>query len=936
MSEALRWWFILLVAGGLQLPLCLALFRRLPDRGYSLSKPFGLLLLGFAFWFANSLRLLPNHAGAILFVLLLLAAVGALFAYRERDGMLAWGRANWRYIVAVEAVFALVFVTAAWLRSTVGNIQGTEQPMDLMFLNAVVEAEHFPPKDPWLSGHTVAYYYGGYLLIGLLSKLSGVVTSVGYNLGLATIASMAFVGAGGLVFNLVHMHEEALGRARAVMGGRLRAERVRATAVSSAGAAATFYDVLGVERDASGRRIRSAYRYMSRKLEQGGVGASVRIEQVEAAFATLSDPQRRAAYNRTLSPDGDGEARRPAAATDGAEASGGDADLTSSWRPAAFGLAGAVMLVLMGNLVFVLTYASAFDIIRSQSFFDWVNVNGLNANELRHAFYPAEFFEFFTASRIYPLDSPPNKDDTFRVITEFPMFSFILGDLHPHVMALPFVLLAVGLALSFYRSDEPLDIVFWLQRPLALVAGAVVIGALSFINTWDIATLTFVVAAAAFVSNFGRTRAITVDLFVQVVSFVVPLLIVAVLLYLPFYVSFTSQASGIAAVVTNDRITVAATRPLHLLLFWGPLFAVTLPFVALRLLAQRERVHRTLAAVAAAPAVAVVLGWALLFLFQSARGSDALGRGYEDIVSQISDRGVAWLTALALSAALTAALAALWLDATDDGADGRERRPVLFALGLIATALLLILGTEFFFVDDVFHARMNTVFKLYYQAWLLLAVGAGFALYYAAGEWRFELPRAVAYRRGWLALAGVVLAGAMLYPVGGSYNRTRPYDASGNLIETGGKLDGLAYADPDERAAWEYLRDAVKNQDAVLVEAVGNDYTYAGRVSMATGIPTVLGWKGHEDQWRGGNCKPCAGRFEAVGALYQTDDVMRMNQIFQEYGITHVYVGPLERSTYGEAGLAKFQALPVAYQSPGGIVTIYRVAGARLGEVSGE
>jgi uncharacterized membrane protein len=225
MSEALRWWFILLLVGGLQLPLCLALFRRLPDRGYSLSKPFGLLLLGFAFWFANSLRLLPNHAGAIFFVLLLLAGIGALFAYRERDALLAWGQANWRYIVAVEVVFALVFATAAWLRSTVGNIQGTEQPMDLMFLNAVVEAEHFPPKDPWLSGHTVAYYYGGYLLIGILSKLSGVVTSVGYNLGLATIASMAFAGAGGLVFNLVHMHEAALGRVRAAVATRPLASR---------------------------------------------------------------------------------------------------------------------------------------------------------------------------------------------------------------------------------------------------------------------------------------------------------------------------------------------------------------------------------------------------------------------------------------------------------------------------------------------------------------------------------------------------------------------------------------------------------------------------------------------------------------------------------------------------------------------------------------
>jgi uncharacterized membrane protein len=62
------------------------------------------------------------------------------------------------------------------------------------------------------------------------------------------------------------------------------------------------------------------------------------------------------------------------------------------------------------------------------------------------------------------------------------MFSFILGDLHPHVMALPIVLVAVGTALTFYRSREPLDITFWLQRPAALVMGAMVVGGLAFIH----------------------------------------------------------------------------------------------------------------------------------------------------------------------------------------------------------------------------------------------------------------------------------------------------------------------------------------------------------------------------------------------------------------------------------------------------------------------
>jgi hypothetical protein len=71
------------------------------------------------------------------------------------------------------------------------------------------------------------------------------------------------------------------------------------------------------------------------------------------------------------------------------------------------------------------------------------------------------------------------------------------------------------------------------------------VGGLAFLNTWDIATMAFVVAAAAFVGNFTRVRAITGDLFVQAVSFVLPLLVLAIVMYLPFYTSFTSQADGI-------------------------------------------------------------------------------------------------------------------------------------------------------------------------------------------------------------------------------------------------------------------------------------------------------------------------------------------------------------------------------------------------------
>jgi uncharacterized membrane protein len=117
----------------------------------------------------------------------------------------------------------------------------------------------------------------------------------------------------------------------------------------------------------------------------------------------------------------------------------------------------------------------------------------------------------------------------------------------------------------------------------------------------------------------------------------------------------------------------------------------------------------------------------------------------------------------------------------------------------------------------------------------------------------------------------------------------------------------------------------------VIAEGVGNDYDAAvARFATASGVPTVLGWQGHEDQWRGGRCTACAGRFADVNTLYQTSDANVMTDIARKYKITFVIVGDLERQQYNGPGLEKFASLPVAFQS--GAVTIYRMTGL-TGEV---
>ena len=153
-------------------------------------------------------------------------------------------------------------------------------------------------------------------------------------------------------------------------------------------------------------------------------------------------------------------------------------------------------------------------------------------------------------------------------------------------------------------------------------------------------------------------------------------------------------------------------------------------------------------------------------------------------------------------------------------------------------------------------------------------------------------------------------------------------------------LDGLVYYNPDDRAGIDFLAKQAQGQDLVIAESVcpvqlsqcvGNDYTSASRISGATGIPTILGWAGHEDQWRGGTAdstrRPMGG---CEGTVLDTD-MSRVGAIVQKYGVDYIYVGPLERTAFGDAALAKFQSLPVAFQQ--GTVTIYR-ATTLTGEVN--
>jgi len=149
--------------------------------------------------------------------------------------------------------------------------------------------------------------------------------------------------------------------------------------------------------------------------------------------------------------------------------------------------------------------------------------------------------------------------------------------------------------------------------------------------------------------------------------------------------------------------------------------------------------------------------------------------------------------------------------------------------------------------------------------------------------------------------AALLLLGAV-YPYAGTYARKDGFTGSPSL-------DGLAWlrtSAPGDPAAMAWLR-ANTPGNAVLLEAVGEDYSAFGhaRISTFTGRPTVLGWPGHELQWE----HPPGSRADDVRRLYVTSSLAEARALIARHGIDYVVFGPIERTTYGDAGVAKWDRL---------------------------
>jgi len=696
-------------------------------------------------------------------------------------------RQHWPMLVAAEVLFIGFFLMWLGIVSEVPAISHTEKPMDLGFMNAVLQSRFFPPEDPWLSGNSISYYYFGHFMMAFLTQLTGVVSSVGYNLGVALLPGLVGIGAFGLVYNLVRLS-----------GGSLKAGIV-------------------------------------------------------------------------------------------------------------FGGAAPLLILLAGNL----EGAMEFVHLRGWAgggFWEWVGIKGLGEASIGSGVFPDGGW-WFRASRV--IDTLSGGQSLDYTITEFPMFSFILGDLHAHVMSLPFVILGLGLCLNLFHSADRLGLRWLRDHPVESAAIALFLGSLAFINIADLLVIAAMLGAVVLVKAYGDHGGDLTRAAIDAAVVIVPVLILAVVLFLPFYGGFEPQTSGILP------LRGVNTRPFLLFLVIGPFILLAVSFLFRQLPglvrpSDSDSSAAVLIMVVASTPFLVWIGVAFIVTWIDDGTGAALG--------EIGGRMILVIPGLALVA--LAGFSAM------QRARLKLEPATAFPLLIAALAFYLLVGAELFYNVDRFSGefrRMNTVFKTSYQAWLLLGIVGSYGLYYlwsARSSVQLSLRLGRFLRGGrylWAGTAVVLLVASFYYPVGAVLDRTGIL-REGHTVDDN-TLDGLAFlrqAAPGEYAAIQWLRD-----DAPwgrMVEAVGDDYSEFARISSSTGLPTVLGWKGHELQWRNSSA-PYQGREDDVRAIFSSGDPAEVRRLLEAYGVRYVYLGSRERRTYGGGNLADFGGfLRTAFEQDGVIV----------------
>ncbi|MEM2925634.1 MAG: DUF2298 domain-containing protein [Methanocellales archaeon] len=483
-----------------------------------------------------------------------------------------------------------------------------------------------------------------------------------------------------------------------------------------------------------------------------------------------------------------------------------------------FGFLAGFFTAVIGNLMgFLQLLAALIYSISPLTFYQLYNLIASSPPSLELISFTSSWY--WASSRVIP-----------NTINEFPFFSFLHGDLHPHMISIAFQLLLLYLLLAFFISKE----VKW---SLLLIIG-IALGFLFPLNSWDFPTYVFLTLTSLALKLHK-------DLKKMLLAFAIVLS--AIILYLPFFILLASPRE-IGMVIERSSLSN-----------YLAIFLIFLFPIASYLLASYRARFRDIVILALLCLFSIILNAQLLIIL---------------------------LPIIAISIILLL----------------RERDATKqYILLLILTGALLSLFCEFFYIKDAMglqYHRMNTVFKLYLQNWLLFAIAASYACY--------SLRKLFFERKTWAVAACTLILMGSLYPFLATYLKSDGF-------KNKPILDGTLYIKREHRGEYEaiqWLNENIK-EAKVILQAPGNSYTWSSYISAFTGLPTPIGWAGHEVNWRN-NYEEVNRRIAEVDEIY-TSSTSRTKELLKKYDIAYIYVGSAEQLRYGSYAVEKFNSYELIF-----------------------
>lgn len=567
------------------------------------------------------------------------------------------------------------------------------------------------------------------------------------------------------------------------------------------------------------------------------------------------------------------------------------------------GILAALLVSLGGNLHMIYSFFTPYNVEKPVPF--WTQ-------QYTPSSFPNNYW-YPNATRFIPF-----------TIHEFPLYSFVVSDLHGHVIDIPFVFLTIALLFSLFTRNsngsnnetqnaklkmqnhlphrqagnskfkiynflssklQPLTFDFGLLTLLALM-----LAIMYMTNAWDGLIYFFLTAIILVVKNLyhpnheisedSKFKILNIKFSLKISNFKLKILesfkhivllgIGSAIFLIPFNYSFKPFVSGIGVICTPSFL-IKIER-------FGPL------------LFEKDHCQTT-------PLWMLMILYGFFYwfiIFFIAFIINKIGR-FQDIKSNTQNYILQFRLSNILDFKLRFFTFNFRLLTQSD----------IFVLALILVSTLLIVTPEFIYMKDIYpsHYRANTMFKLAYQAFMMLSIASAYIFVRIMAGNITKLFKVLNMYFIFFIISVFFFVLVMIYPnfaVSSYYGELKNYKG----------LDGIKYLkdqNPGDFEAITWLNKNIKNQPVIL-EAQGDSYTDYARISSNTGLPTVLGWPVHEWLWRGSYDVP-SPRIQEITDMYTSQDLNLTKNLLKKHNVEYVYVGALERQKYQSLNEEKFKSL---------------------------